>query len=270
MMEEFKKLLRRMGLTEKAFEQNFLKTKQMKYDPLMEIMLRFNGKPYESFYQFLDKEMKGMELILTAPKKWGKWIFNDPIKELRILPNGLGSIMVLEGEISPGRWILENSKFQKAMVRFIIERAHPNAAFGLVTPEKFFEIVHNGIIPYLIRIVAYTRENRYKIDINIPRNEVIADIRWGKIPPKLFKRRTNEEYFMFDKVYSTIPLPRFSKLIFETVFESNGMDLETLALIFNVPEEILRNNLGVLIKHNLVEEDKSTEMYRVKFLKAAP
>ncbi len=269
-MDNFKDLLDRLDISGKDYENYFLKTKQMKYDPLMEIMLRFNGRPYDGFYQFLDKKMKAMELVLTAPKKWGEWLFNDPVKELRFLPSGLGSVMVLDGEISPGRWLLENNKFKKAMVRFIVERAHPNAAFGLLTPEKFFEIVHNGIMPYLIRLVIYTKERRYKLDINMVRNEVIADFRWGKIPPKLFVRRTNEEYFMFDKMYSSVPLPRFSKIVLEAVFESDYMDLENLGLIFNVTEEILRNNLGVLEKHNLVELDKNTGIYRVKFLKQSP
>ncbi len=269
-MEDFEKLLERLDISGKDYRRDYLKTKQMKYEPLMELMIRFNGRPYESFYQFLDKKMKAMELVLTAPKKWGEWLFNDPIKEVRFLPNGLGSIMVLDGEISPGKWILENKKFQKAMVRFIVERAHPNAAFGLLTPEKFFEIVHNGIIPYLLRIVVYTKDQRYKLDINLVRNEVMADFRWGKIPAKLYVRRRNEEYLVFDKMYASVPLPRFSKMVLEAVFESDMMDLENLGLVFNVPEEILKNNLGVLEKHNLVELDENTGVYRFKFLRQAP
>ncbi len=269
-MEELRNLLSRLSLSGKEYEQAFLKAKQMKYNTLMELMIRFNGRPYESFYQFIDKKLKTMELILTAPKKWGDWYFDDPIKELRILPNGLGAIMVTEGEVNPGQWILNKEKFQKVMVRFIVERAHPQKPYGLLTPENLFELSHQGVVPLLVRIVAYTKERRYKLDVNLVKNEIIADFRWDKIPPRLFKRMKVHDYFLFDKVYASLPIPHFSKMIMEALFESNGLDMENLTLIFNVIPEILENNLGVLIKHNLVEYDKASGEYRIKFLTASP
>jgi len=263
-MGDFRGFLERIGVSGDEYEKMYLKIKQMKYEPLMEMMIKFNGRPYESFYQFLDGKMKALELVFTAPKKWGEWHFDDPVMGIRILPNGLGSIQVLDGEINPQRWMLEKPPFQKAMVRMIILRSHVEGGFGLLTPEKMFSLLKRGVVPYVVRIVAYTKQRRYKVDINLVTNEVIADFRGGKIPPKLRVRRSVQEYFIFDKVYSSLNIPYFPKMFFEAIFESNGLDEEILSLIFNVSPAIIKNNVGVLIKHNVVEYSESTGKYTVR------
>ncbi len=269
-MEAFKKFTERMKIEDPSVEQGYLKAKQMRYSPLMELMVRFNGAPYENFYDFLGKEMKALNMVFTAPKKWGEWHFNDPVKELRVLPNGLGSIQVMEGEINPQRWLLEKPAFQKAMVRFIVERAYPEGSYGLLTPEKFFQLVHRGVVPFVIRIVAYTKQRRYKIDINLAKNEVMADFRWGKIPPRVFRERDVKEYIVFDKIYASLPVAHFPKMFFEAIFESNGLDEELLRLIFNVSTPIIRNNVGVLIKNKVVEFNESSGLYTVRLPMLSP
>ncbi len=267
MMDAFEELINRLGLSDEGYRQNYLKVKQMKYNPLMELMIKFNGRPHNSFYEILDRKMKGLELVFTSPKKWGEWYFNDPVKELRILPNGLSSIQVLEGEINPQRWLLEKPSFKKAMVRFIVERSYKGGHFGLLTPEQFFDMVNQGIIPYVIRIVAYTKDKRYKIDVNLVTNEVISDFRWNKIPPRIYNRRGVHEYLIFDKVYSSIPVEHFPRKFLEAIYESDSMDDEILSMIFNVSESMVHNNVGVLMKHGVVEVDEGAGVYRVRLPK---
>ncbi len=265
-MEYFLSLLKRLNIDEKPYMKEFLRVKQMKYTPILEVMEKFNGRPYSSFYEFLDMDIKTLEIIFTAPKKWGVWYFNDPIKEIRMLPNGAGSFIVLDGEVTPANWIVDRKDFKKAMIRFIVQRASKKGAYGLLTPQGIFNLVKEGIIPHVLRILIYTQERRYKIDINLPKSEAFADFRWEKIPYKILKRRSVKEYLLFDRIYSSLNIPIFSKMIFESLFESDGLDLEILALIFDVPDDIIKNNIGVLMKYNLVEKNDS-EIYYVKLPK---
>ncbi len=262
-MDPFREFMERNDFDDEEYKKTYLKVKQMKYQPLMDAMFRFNGKPYENFYEFMDKKMKALEIVFSAPKKWGEWHFNDPVKELRILPNGIGAIRVMDGEINPQRWLLENPPFQKVMVRLIVERSHPSGTYGLLTPEKFFQLINEGVVPYVARILAYSKERRYKVDLNIVNSEVIADFRWGKIPPRIFRRRDVKEYFIFDKIYSTLPVAHFPKMFFEALFESDGLDTEILSLIFNVNPSMVENNVGVLIKHNVVKFSEEKGIYSV-------
>ncbi len=262
-MKVFKDFLQRNSLNDNEYNQEYLKVKQMKYEALLDMMIKFNTMPYESFYQFIDRRMKALELIFTAPRKWGEWHFNDPVKEIRVLPSGLGALKYVDGEINPQKWILENVPYTKVMVRFIILRAYPQKAYGLLTPEKFFGLVHEGVVPYVVRVVAYSKERRYKMDINLVNNEVMADFRWGKIPPRLFKRRSVQEYFIFDKIYASLDINHFPKMVFEAIFESDGMDREVLSLIFNVNYSMIENNVGVLIKHRVVEASEDGSTFRV-------
>ena len=269
-MDPFEEFIDRMGFGDESYVQQYLKAKQMKYSPLMDVLIRFNGKPYESFYEFLDRDIKALNLVFTAPRKWGEWHFNDPVKEIRILPNGMGSIQVLGGEINPQRWLLEKPPFEKVMVRFIIERSNPPGSYGLLTPEKFFSIVKHGIVPYVIRIVAYSKAKRYKVDLNLVTSQVIADFRWDKIPPRIYRRRSVQEYFIFDKIYANLNVAHFPKMFFEALFESDGLDEEILGLIFKVSPEMIRNNVGVLIKNRVVEFHENTGIYRVTLPRPSP
>ncbi len=262
-MDPFESFVERMKFKDDSYEREYLRAKQMKYSPLMDIMIRFNGRPHENFYEFLGMEMKALNIVFTAPRKWGEWHFNDPIKEIRILPNGMGSIQVMEGEINPQRWLLEKPPFEKVMVRFIIERSNPQGSYGLLSPEKFFTLVRNGIVPYVLRIVAYSKNSRYKVDINLTTSQVIADFRWDKIPPRIYRRRSVQEYFIFDKIYANLNVAHFPKMFFEALFESDGLDEEILGLIFKVSPEMIRNNVGVLMKNRVVEYHEDTGIYRV-------
>lgn len=266
-MDSFDAMRERLGITDEGYYKSYLKAKQMKYVTLMDMMVKFNGRPYDNIYEFIGKEMKTIELVFTAPKKWGEWIFNDPIKELRFLPNGLGSIQALEGEINPERWLLEKPPFKKAMIRIIVERSYPEGHFGLLTPERFFELVQKGYVPYVARVVAYTKQKRYKLDINLANSEIIADFRWDKIPPRIFVKRSLQEYLVFDQVYSSLDVAHFPRMFFEAIFESDSMDDEVLSMIFNVSESMVHNNVGVLIKHGVVEINESLGVYQAKLPK---
>ncbi len=263
MMEVFKEFLNRNNLNDENYERNYLRVKQMKYSPLLDVMFRFNGVPHDSFYEFLDKKFKALEIVFSAPKKWGEWHFNDPIKELRILPNGIGTIQVMDDEISPQRWLLEKPAFQKVMVRFVVESSYKSGTYGLLTPERFFKLVNDGIVPYVARIIAYSKDRRYKVDLNLVTNEAIADFRWGKIPPRIYRKKNVKEYFIFDKIYSSLPVAHFPKMFFEALFESDGLDTEILSLIFNINPSMVENNIGVLIKHKVVMFSEETGIYSV-------
>ncbi len=261
-MRKFENILREMNLTDRNYIQEYLRTKQMKYSSLMDFMIRINGKMLDSFYDLVEeKSLKTMEIVFTSPKLWGEWEFNDAIQEIRVLPNGLGSVKVVSGKITPQTWMFEKHDFQKAMVRFIVEKSYIDGGHGLLTPARLVELMKMGIIPYILRVVCYTKNMRYKVDLNLPNGDVFDDFRHGKIPARLLKKRTPKEYIYFDRLYSTIDIPRFPKKVWEAIFESEGMDSEILSLIFNVPDKIIENNVAVLKKHKLVVEDESGKFF---------
>ena len=262
-MKHFQELLERMNFWDRNYIQEYLRAKQMKYSPLLDFMIRVNGVFYNTFYSIMDNDsLRTMEIVFTSPKVWGEWIFNDPVQEIRVLPNGVGSVKVVSGKVTPQKWLFEKRNFKKVMVRFIIQKSYRQGVYGLLTPSRLVNLMRDGVIPYILRVVCYTKDVRYKLDLNIPNGDVIADFRYGKIPPRLMKKRRVEKYLIFDKMYSSISIPKFSKMVWEAVFESEGMDIDTLTLIFNVSEKIIENNIAVLKKHNLIEEDKKNKIYK--------
>ena len=261
-MKDFQRLLNKLDLNDKNYLQEYLRAKQMKYAPILDFMIRVNGIFHNTFYDIINnKSLRTIEFVFTSPKIWGEWTFNDPIQEIRVLPGGVGSVKVVDGEITPQRWLFEKKNFKKAMIRFIIERAYRPGAYGLLTPSRLVDLMKQGVIPYILRVICYTKDARYKVDINIPNGNVMTDFRHRKIPPRLLKKRKVGEYLIFDKMYSSLDIPKFPRMVWEAVFESNGMDIENLTLIFNVSEKIIENNLAVLKKHNLVEENKKSKIY---------
>ncbi len=269
-MEKFQELLKRINVDDKSYLQEYLKAKHMKYSPILDFMVRVNGIFHDTFYEVMNKDMRAIEFVFTSPKVWGEWSFNDPVQEIRILPSGMGSVKVVDGEITPQKWLFEKMNFKKAMIRFIIEKSYKQGTYGLLTPSRLVDLMKGGVIPYVLRITCYTKEARYKLTLNIPNGNVMADFRHRKIPPRLLKKRKVEEYLIFDRLYSLLDIPRFPKMVWEAVFESEGMDIETLTLIFNVPEKIIENNLAVLKKYNLVEEDVKSKIYRATLPMQAP
>ncbi len=270
-MKEFEDFLQRMNLTDRNYVQEYLRAKQMKYSPLMDFMVRINGIMRPSFYDIAEeKNLKTIELVFTSPRVWGDWDFNDAVQEIRILPNGLGSVKVVSGKITPQTWMFEKHEFHKAMVRFIVEKSYTQGVHGLLTPAKLVELMKKGVMPYILRVVCYTKDMRYKVDLNLPNGNAIGDFRHGKIPPRLLKKRNPEEYFNFDHLYSKLDIPRFPKKVWEAIFESDGMDIEVLTLIFNVSERIIENNVAVLKKYGLVEVDEKNKIYRATVPKQAP
>ncbi len=201
------------------------------------------------------------------------------MKKIRVLKGGFGFANVLIGKIDKYKWRGDDGVKNKVMVRAYITRYYqpqtikmksemikPNPPpLSLRTLDNLIKDVSNfGIVPFEIKLLIYTKAQRFSLLLDLLNSTVVCDPREGVLNPRLFKSRDPMEYVIFDSVIAKVHIPYIAKCIFEILFESEGLTLNDITQILNLPPAVAENNINVLINKGLVEiseEEKPPKYY---------
>ena len=242
--------------------------------PLLKFRLKADGKEYESMYDILLKDdVKAIELIFEKPAKMGRWEYDLPIKRLRMLSNGLGVVNIFSPiDLTLRKWVLEDPESKKVIIRnYPIAFFQPasikmksltedlfTTSTYIPKPQSFEETFNDvkkfGIVPFQVRIIAYSREKRYAFDLDLLENCLIEDFRTNKLSYSFSIQRSPMQYYKFDKVHAMLKIPDTPKKVFEAIFESKGLSAGEIAHLFEVSLKIATNNIQSLVSKGLLEE----------------
>ncbi len=250
-----------------------------KYRLLSNYEIKIDGESGDFYDLVLKNDFKIVDILVKEPLLEGIWFYNSPVKKIRVLKGGFGFANVLIGKIDKYKWRGDDGVKNKVMVRAYITRYYQPQTIkmksemikpdppplSLRTLDNLIKDVSNfGIVPFEIKLLIYTKAQRFSLLLDLLNSTVVCDPREGVLNPRLFKSRDPMEYVIFDSVIAKVHIPYIAKCIFEILFESEGLTLNDITQILNLPPAVAENNINVLINKGLVEiseEEKPPKYY---------
>ena len=241
-----------------------------RYRPLSQYEIKIDGKSGDFYDLILKNDFKIVDIIIKEPLLEGVWFYNSPVKKLRILKGGLGFANILIGKIDKYKWMNDEGVKDKVMVRAYITRYYQPQTIKMksemINPDPpplslrsldnlIKDVLNFGIVPFEIKLLIYTKAQRFSLLLDLLNSTVVCDPREGVMNPRLFRNRDPMEYVVFDSVIAKIHVPYIARCMFEILFESDGLCLNDIIQILNLPPAVAENNLNVLINKGLVEVD---------------
>ena len=244
-------------------------------DDVALVKFKVNGKEYPYIYDAIDdvKELKETEIILSDFDSSSSWAFMVPTAGIKIMPDGVGWFVPIQqgapGEVGDGK---SGAAPVKAMFRlFVSKHFHPQSLkselaiveentnvvpYGLVRIEQLWSSIRDdGTVPIMLRLCAYTQDNRYAYNIDLLRGRLLRDIREDKIPQVNRVERKGLLFFHLDKILTIKEIPDLSKKILEITFESKDIDLRDLADVLHVTEKTVKQFMNVLVNRGYIVVD---------------
>ncbi|MFW6047770.1 MAG: hypothetical protein ACOC87_00545 [Candidatus Natronoplasma sp.] len=261
---------------QKNLRNRLYKLKNSDIGFLSDLEYFINGKKYssliEAFYEV--EEIEKIKIRFLNPNLDGDWNFSKPVKELKE-KEGKGICETFEYDpTSLDKWSqAKRSNMEKVMVRAFIEDFYVPVSIKTISEyhhaeemprqydphlKKFKDIwkdVRNGVLPFVIRLCLYTKNERYPL---------LLDTVYDKLRPHLLgsitrvKKVDREplEYRDFDKVYAWLDLPLLTKRILELLFETQEMTVFDVADCLNMDKKVAENNLNSLQTKGFVNKKK--------------
>lgn len=255
---------------------------------IADFRLKINDRTFDWIYDAFveEEEIKRFELEFYNPKIESEWNYNVPTRCIKILPGALGWIYTIERDMVATWDMLESSTEQKCMFRGYITSYYKPCSlkksttisaeelepFQLADFETIWKNVKkNYIVPFRLRLCAYTQQTRYAYDLDLVNNKLVKDIREGKIVATNHEPRSAMQFYQMDKILSSTKLPELAKKIFEAVFECKIIDVVELAHAFGLTENTTRTYLGLLFKANYLDiiGIPPNERYKINMKKIA-
>lgn len=242
-------------------------------DSLATVAFKINGKDFPWLFDAVAEieKFSEAELFFIEPDLTGHWNFNIPTSRIRIDTNGHGTITVFPKE-RLHRWGEEEGVEKKCLLKLNVSECFRPQLMRDGLTKKHEEITNiptlgfaediwkevraSGVIPFQLRLYAYTRDARYLYELDLLNNIQIRDFREEKIPPINRVARDVTDFYSFDKVVCADEnLPYISKRLFELLFESKVIEPPELAAAMRITERMVSEHLGVLYRRGYVTKD---------------
>ena len=242
---------------------------------LSSVAFFINGELYENLLDAIVEvdEIDTIELRFIKPVLNENWDFNRPTKVIKVIKGGLGGLAFFNYDAKAiDKWAKASELIEKrAMIRafpvnfyvprsiatmskYVLEDPPRPLIPDLWTLESTWEKMRElGTLPMTLRVCAYTKEERFSYDIDVIRGKLLRDFRAGRIPVTRKKMRSPEEYFYFDRIYASEDMPDLTRNIFESIFESDGMNVSDISHFFKITTDMANNNLKALVRRGLLD-----------------
>ncbi len=263
----------------KQLRKKLYSWKENNQDRLTTLEYFINGKEYTSLLDALYREesLSKIKIKFLKPVLDGKWNFSKPTREI-MEKGGRGIARTFDFDPdSLNRWASANKvKDERVMLRAYISdfffpisiQTKSQYHHAQEVPRQYdpclkkiggiWSHVRTGVLPFEIRVCAYTPRDRYTYVI-----DTLSDTQkphyLHMIPYHYRVNRKPIEYMMFDTLISHIELPPLVKKMFEFIFECGEVTVADIAHKFNVGNQVAENNLNALRSKELLKVRK--EMY---------
>ncbi len=272
---------------EKEMKRHYLEYRASQKKHLAALAYMVNGKEYGSLLDALLREasLENLGIRFLKPDLKENWDFNTPTKTLVLMGNGTG---VLErfsyDSFRLDKWDRQQQiQRDNVMIRgFISKFYYPQSIITesedpLAGPKRMYvpklmmledmwkRIRSTGMVPFEIRVCAYTKTARHIYDLDLVNNAMIKDFRGGQAPLRNKAERGIIDYLNFDTVLASTDMKDVVKRAFINLFESEFTTAPDLAHSMHITPQMAGNALTAIVTRGLAVKEGTAprEIYTI-------
>jgi len=272
---------------EKELKRHYLEYRSSQKKPLASVGYMVNGSEYAFLLEALNDERKleNLGLRFKNPDLDENWDYNTLTRTLVLMGKGTGVLERFSYDaFSLSKWD-RNQQMQRdnVMIRGFISRFYypqsiisesedPHAApKRMYVPrlamleEMWNHVRSTGMVPFEIRVCAYTKTARYTYDIDLIGNTMLKDFRGGQAPLRNRAERGIIDYLNFDTVLASTDMKDLVKKAFVNLFESEYATGPDLAYSMHITPQMAANALEAIYSRGfaLKEGARPREVYSI-------
>ncbi len=235
--------------------------------------LRADGREYPHFYALLadeDARFEEGELRLHAPPGAGPaWEFLRPFERIVVHSDGSAEL----GPTSEGpteRAILRVLLREHYLPRSRVEEDRAATGGERVELGGFVGTLAQGIgacreralLPFSVALLLYLPEERIRLELDLPRSDLLVDPRAGRLSAARRVRRTSRFSWAVDRAVGRGDLTLLMARCLEVVSESSGLNAVELTHVFGGVRELVDSALQGLVARGWTVFDHRLGVYR--------
>lgn len=258
---------------EKQLKSAFYEYKQAKKTPLASSTYLVNEDEYSSLLKAMAsvEELKTGGIRFFKPNMKENWDYNTPTSMVLLMGDGMGVVERFDYDsFALEKW----DRNQEVIKELVMLRAFPTRFYmpmsiktksrdpqagpprlytpKLLTLEEFWRDVRGkGLVPFEMRVCAYTRAQRFSYDIDLVNNILLKDFRGGQVPPRNRAARSAMDYLNFDMILASTDMKELVKKVFINLFEVKESTAFDISHTMGITETMARNGLDAVVSRNL-------------------
>jgi len=261
---------------EKQLRRAFFEYKQARKTPLASVQYLINEDEYDSLLEAFAKvavlETGGIRFLKPNLKE--NWDYNTPTSKIMLMGDGMGVVERFEYDsFSLEKW----SAGQEVQRELVMLRAFPAKFYvpmsiktksvdplagdpilyvpKLMTLEEFWQDVRTkGLVPFEIKVCAYTRHSRHTYNLDLVDNKLLKDFRGGQVPPKNRAVRTAMDYMNFDMILASTDMKELVKKVFINLFEVKESTAFDISHTMGITDTMAKNALDAVVSRELADK----------------
>ncbi|MDO9538076.1 MAG: hypothetical protein Q7J68_07135 [Thermoplasmata archaeon] len=272
---------------ENELRRTFYEYRAAQKKSLASVSYMVNGQEYDSLLKAIveHEELENLGLKFLKPDLSENWDFNTPTRMLVLMDKGMG---VLERFSYDSFKLKKWDKHQQIQRDNVMIRGFPTWLYfpqsiktksidPLAAPirpyipklvqleELWSHIRKNGMVPFELRVCAYTKTARYIFDIDLIHNVMLKDFRGGQSPLRNRAQREIIDYLNFDTVLASTDMRDLVKRAFINLFESEYTNAFDLAHSMHITDKMAANALNAIVTRKLASKEGSAprEIYSI-------
>ncbi len=262
---------------EKELKRAFFEYRQAPKKALASISYMVNGKEYASLLEAIveKEELATAGIRFFNPDLEENWDYNVPTKAIALMGKGMGWVeRFTYKSFSLDKWdkeqqMLRDSVMLRAFpVRFyfpqsiktksIDPRAAPVRPYvpKLITLEALWRVIRDkGLVPFEIRVCAYTKEQRYSYDLDLVNNRLLKDFRGGQVAVRNRAERSSIDYLNFDMILASTEMKDIVKKAFIELFEVTEATAFDISHTMGITDLMGKNSLDAIVSRGLADKE---------------
>ncbi|MFO7619136.1 MAG: hypothetical protein R6W91_05720 [Thermoplasmata archaeon] len=272
---------------ENELRRTFYEYQAAQKKPLACVTYMVNGREYSSLLEAMHREeaLENLGIRFLKPDLKENWDFNTPTKTLVLLGKGMGALERFSYDsFKLDKWDMhQHLQRDNIMIRGFptwlyypqsikTKSRDPLAAPvrpyipKLVMLEKFWgHVRENGMVPFELRVCAYTKSARYTYDIDLINNAMLKDFRGGQAPLRNLAQRGIVDYLNFDMVLASTDMKDMVKRAFINLFEMEYATAFDIAHSMHITNQMAANALNAIVSRGFAIKEGTSprELYSI-------
>ena len=272
---------------EKELRRHYYEYSASQRKPIAAVSYMINGHEYSSLLDAIRnvETLENAGVRFSNPNLKENWDFNTPTRTLVLMGKGMG---VLErfsyDSFRLDKWDRQQQiQRDNVMIRgFLTKFYYPQSIISesedpLAGPKRLYipklvmledmwgHIRNSGMVPFELRICAYTKTARYSYDFDLLNNTMLKDFRGGQAPLRNLAERTIIEYLNFDTVLAATDMKDLVKRAFINLFESEFATAPDIAHSMHITSQMAKNALDAIVTRGLASKQGAAprEIYSI-------
>lgn len=261
---------------EKEMKHALLEYRAAPKRALASTIFMINGREYLSLLEALISEpvLETAGIRFLKPNLDENWDYNTPTKTLALMGKGMGWLEHFSYDaFSLSKWDRqEHITRENVMIRGFVTRfyypesiksksrdplAAPKRLYiprVLLLEELWSHIRRTGMVPFEIRVCAYTKDARYTYDLDLVNNTMLKDFRGGQAPLRNRASRTAMDYLNFDTIFAATDMKVIVKKAFVNLFEMEKATAFDISHSMGITDQMAMNALNSIVYRGFAEK----------------